>query len=90
MILVASFITWTLITLIVSNVYITDGLFGFNNRNDGVITYISLAIFFISSLVASSNTFNWKITKSIIIMGILSACYGVIQILGLDLRTALS
>jgi O-antigen ligase len=85
MILVASFITWTLITLIVSNVYITDGLFGFNNRNDGAITYISLAIFFISSLVASSNTFNWKITKSIIIMGILSACYGIIQILGLDL-----
>jgi O-antigen ligase len=78
------FIIWAFIALINSDVYLIDGLFGLNNRNEGLISYLALAVFFVSSSVVSSKTFHWKIIKCIIFIGILSACYGAIQLLGLD------
>jgi O-antigen ligase len=76
---------WALISLLNSDTYLIDGLFGLNNRNEGLISYLALSIFLISSMLVSSNNFISRVNKYIISMGIISLVYGLIQILGLDL-----
>jgi O-antigen ligase len=89
-ILLISFIFWMSVSLVQSNVYITDGLLGLNNRNEGLISYLALTIFMLAAIMVSSNKFNDLLVRIILSVGLISMVYATIQTFGFDFFTYLN
>jgi O-antigen ligase len=77
------FVSFSLISSLLTDIRYT-AFFGENQRRDGFITYLSLAIFFISSI----SFINFKNIKILLLSanigGWLLAIYGLMQMSGLD------
>jgi O-antigen ligase len=58
--------------------------FGTNGRNTGFITYTSLVLVFLCSMLVSTSKFLKLAISSLLITGIISLIYGIMQIAGAD------
>ena len=79
-----SFVLFIILSTIFSDQKLTVTLYGITGRNTGVLAYLALAILYLTALLISSENLAIKIAKSLIFVGVLTAIYCWIQILGLD------
>jgi O-antigen ligase len=82
--LVAAFIVWQVLVVLVSGGEIYQQLFGSQGRNTGFITYSAFSFIFMGSVVASSPAVLKKLVSVIFIVGTASLGYGVVQANGAD------
>ena len=82
--LIAGFVVWQLLVLLISGGEIYQQFFGSIGRNTGLITYLAFSLIFIGSIVASSSVVMKQLIYVIYIVGSASLAYGVIQALGGD------
>lgn len=59
-------------------------IFGVNGRNTGLITYVSLLILFLSAAIMTTKGFEKTYTRALIVAGIASTGYGLLQSIDLD------
>jgi O-antigen ligase len=78
------FAVWSLISLLLSDIGITDGFFGVPGRFNGVLTNLSFITFMTTSLLLSRAALISSFTNLLAITGVLSATYGLIQYQGHD------
>jgi O-antigen ligase len=62
----------------------TEAFYGVTGRQTGLLTYICFLIVFIAAMVISSNEINSKIITILLVCGLASAIYGLIQHLGME------
>lgn len=84
LILISCFVLWLVVVFAVSGGERLQQLFGTNGRNTGLITYIAFSILLVVSLVASSAAFLKRFQFAVLVVGISSLVYGLIQIVGAD------
>ena len=84
LILICSFILWQLVVFVVSGGEKIQQMFGVNGRNTGLITYLAFSVLFVVSMVASNVKFLKRFLVTVLIVGVASLGYGVIQTLGAD------
>jgi len=84
LILISSFMSWQLIVLLVSGGEKLQQLFGTMGRNTGFISYLSFSILFVVSMVASTSMFLTRFLLVVLVAGIASLGYGLVQGLGAD------
>jgi len=78
-----AFFIWSIISfLLASNK--TEALYGVTGRQTGLLTYICFLIVFIAAMVISSNEINRRILTVLLVCGLASAIYGLIQYLGME------
>jgi len=82
--LVAVFVTWQVLVVLISSSEIYQQLFGFQGRNTGLITYLAFSFIFIGSVIASNDESLKRLVRAVFIVGGASVTYGVIQTLGAD------
>lgn len=59
-------------------------LFGVSGRNTGLITYVSLLTIFLAAAILTTNGFEKKYTKALLLAGVASIGYGLLQSFDLD------
>ena len=82
--LIAVFVTWQVLVVLISSGENYQQLFGSQGRNTGFITYLAFSFIFIGSVVASNNDSLKRLVRAVFIVGGASLTYGVIQALGAD------
>ena len=82
--LVAIFVLWQVLVVLISGGEIYQQLFGSNGRNTGLITYVAFSLIFLGSVIASSTDSLNRLLFVIFIVGTTSLGYGVIQAVGAD------
>jgi len=82
--LIAAFVVWQVLVVLVSGGELNQQLFGSQGRNTGLITYLAFSLIFAGSIIASSPAQLTKLVIVIFIVGGASLIYGVIQALGGD------
>ena len=83
------FIQCLLVLNFSSNNFYQD-FYGVFTRNNGFITYFSLGLLFINTLLLVNNNFLKMFSKSILVIGLLVTLFGLFQYLGVvpnELRT---
>ena len=78
-----SFIASMLLALVNTDPLYT-GLFGENMRRNGFLSYLALIIFFLTTLIYFNLKYINRLNKIVILVGIVLAVYGLMQISGLD------
>ncbi len=84
MVLISAFMVWQILTLLMSGGEKIQQLFGTNGRNTGFITYLAFSILFVIAVVASSALFLNRFLFTVLLVGVASLGYGVIQAVGAD------
>jgi O-antigen ligase len=84
LILICGFMFWQLVVFMVSGGERIQQLFGTNGRNTGLITYSAFSILLVVSLVASSAAFLKRFQFAVLVVGISSLVYGLIQSVDAD------
>jgi O-antigen ligase len=84
LILISGFMVWQLVVLVVSGGEMFQQLFGTTGRNTGFITYLAFSMLFVVAMVASSSVFLNRFLIAVLVVGVASLGYGVIQALGGD------
>lgn len=82
--LIAAFVVWQVLVVLISGGEIYQQLFGSNGRNTGLITYVAFSLIFVGSIIASGPAVIKQLILVIFIVGSASLAYGVIQALGAD------
>ena len=82
--LVAAFVIWQVLIVLISSSGIFQQLFGLQGRNTGFITYLAFSFIFVGSVVASNDGLLKRFVRAVFIVGSASLAYGVIQALGVD------
>jgi O-antigen ligase len=82
--LIVSFVVWQVLVVLISGGEIYQQLFGSNGRNTGLITYVAFSLIFVGSILASSPAVIKQLILVVLIIGLASLVYGVIQALGRD------
>lgn len=82
--LIASFVVWQLLVVLISGGELNQQLFGSQGRNTGLITYLAFSFIFVGSVVASNSEFVKRLFLVIYIVGGASLFYGLIQAFGAD------
>jgi len=82
--LIAAFVFWQVLVVLISGGEIYQQLFGSQGRNTGFITYLAFCLILAGSIIASSPELLKKLVIVIFIVGGASLTYGVIQALGGD------
>ena len=82
--LVAAFIIWQVLVVLISSGENYQQLFGSQGRNTGFITYLAFSFIFVGSVIASSDDSLKRFVRIVFIIGSASLAYGVIQALGID------
>ncbi len=59
-------------------------LFGVSGRNTGLITYVSLLTIFLAAAILTTNGFEKTYTKALLLAGVASIGYGLLQSFDLD------
>jgi O-antigen ligase len=78
------FLIQTTLTTIKSKLNLVESIFGVAGRNTGALTYLSLLSLMILALLYSNKSALISITKILILCGVISSCYGIIQALEFD------
>jgi exosortase/archaeosortase len=84
MIFLLLFIIFILFSTIKSNMPWPEKIYGVEGRNTGSVTYLMLVIILIGSMLSNSRTLGNKLVWALNTTGVISAFYGLIQILGQD------
>ena len=82
--LLGLFILDLLIVLFFSGSNFYQGLFGTFGRSTGFVAYISLTLLFLSALFVSSKTIIQKFSTTLLVAGLLSSIYGLLQSLEIE------
>lgn len=82
--LIAAFVFWQVLVVLISGGEIYQQLFGSQGRNTGFVTYLAFCLILAGSVIASSPAILKKLIIAIFIVGGASLSYGVIQALGGD------
>ena len=79
-----AFLFQSILILFASKTPITLQLFGIDGRNTGFILYFNLLVLLLATSFVSGKKFSEGIVKVLILVGLLSAIYGLIQFNGWD------
>ena len=82
--LISSFMGWQLAVFMVSGGEKFQQLFGTTGRNTGLITYFAFSILFVVSMAASNAAFKKSFLFTVLVVGVASLGYGVLQAVGAD------
>jgi O-antigen ligase len=82
--ILALFSTHITLVLLFSGAPFTQQFYGTNGRNTGYLAYISLIIIALASSLFSNLSMLQKSSYALILMGIVSGFYGILQTLGAD------
>jgi O-antigen ligase len=82
--LIAAFVVWQVLVVLVSGGEFNQQLFGSQGRNTGLITYVAFSLVFAGSVFASNAEALKRLVIVVSIVGIASLGYGVIQAVGAD------
>ena len=82
--LVAAFVIWQVLVVLISSGENYQQLFGAQGRNTGLVAYLAFSFIFIGSLIASNDDSLKRFVRTVFIIGSASLAYGVIQALGVD------
>jgi O-antigen ligase len=78
------FVVWALISLFVSKMNLTEGLYGVTGRQTGIISFFALILLMISSMISSSHQLLYRLVRTLILVGAVSGFYGILQVFNLD------
>jgi O-antigen ligase len=73
-----------LISILATQLNLLQQIFGATGRNTGFLTYIALNGIFLGAVLISDKKLIERITKFLLISGIISLTYGLIQVFNLD------
>ena len=79
------FICWSLVSIIIAGRMNLEGFFGVYGRNTGFLTLFFLIILLVSAAISSNPKDNETFVFLIILIGTLTAIYGVFQNFGFDI-----
>jgi O-antigen ligase len=82
--LIAAFVVWQVLVVLVSGGEFNQQLFGSQGRNTGLITYVAFSLIFTGSVIASNAELLKRLVLVVSIVGVASLGYGVIQAVGAD------
>ena len=82
--LVAAFVVWQLLVVLISGGDLNQQLFGSQGRNTGFITYLAFSLIFVGSVIVSSPAILKNLITVIFVVGTASLGYGLIQAIGAD------
>lgn len=80
----AFFLIWALLSSIFSSTNMTETFYGVTGRQTGFLTYASFIVIFILAIIVSSDLVVERIIKILVMCGVLTSIYGVIQFFNLD------
>ena len=84
LILAGLFLFWTVLASVNSNIGIAETLFGVTGRNTGLLTYSSILFLMLLAVVKKNSTSIPHLIIVLLVCGLISALYGLIQSFGLD------
>ena len=79
-----AFIGWSLVALFTSKVNLIEGFFGVTGRQTGFLAYFALITLMLSAVLTSSAIQHKKLVILLVLVGLVSGIYGVLQSLGGD------
>jgi O-antigen ligase len=79
-----AFIIWALIAMFASHINLTDGFFGVTGRQTGFLAYFALVVLMLCAVLSSSAALQSKLALVLVLAGLVSGLYGVLQALGGD------
>jgi O-antigen ligase len=82
--IIGGFMGWQIIVLLVNGGQWLQQIFGTTGRNTGLLTYLAFSILFVISMVASNALFLTRFLVAVLVVGVASLGYGVIQAIGAD------
>ena len=80
----SSFILWSLISAVFSNLGLIDAFFGVFGRNNALLTYLMFIAFITATIFISNLKFIKSLLLVMVFIGVLSAVYGFMQSIGID------
>ena len=84
LLVLTSFILWSLISAVFSNLGFIDAFFGVFGRNNALLTYIMFMAFITATIFVSNLKFIRSLLLVMVFIGALSATYGFMQSIGID------
>jgi O-antigen ligase len=84
LIVLSSFILWSIISAIFSNLGFIDAFFGVFGRNNALLTYFMFMAFITATIFVSNIKFIRSLLLVMVFIGVLSAVYGFMQSMGID------
>ena len=84
LLVLSSFILWSLISSVFSNLAFIDAFFGVFGRNNALLTYLMLIAFITATIFVSNLKFIRSLLLVMVFIGVLSATYGLMQSIGID------
>jgi O-antigen ligase len=84
LLVVSSFILWSLISSVFSSLGFIDVFFGVFGRNNAFLTYFMFVTFITATIFVSNITFIRSLLLVMVFIGALSATYGLMQSFGID------
>lgn len=82
--LTGAFVVWQVVVLFLSGGQFLQQIFGSYGRNTGFITYVAFSLIFVGSIVASSYELLNRFVVVVLVVGVASLAYGMVQALGGD------
>jgi O-antigen ligase len=82
--LTGAFVIWQVVVLFLSGGQLLQQIFGSNGRNTGFITYLAFSLVFMGSIVASSFNLLKRFLLVVLVVGLASLAYGLVQAWGGD------
>jgi O-antigen ligase len=79
-----AFIIWIVLTTVISKNNFIESLFGITGRQTGFLTYISLVFILLVAVLKTQKFLMNSIMYFLILTGVISALYGLIQFFSLD------
>jgi O-antigen ligase len=79
-----AFVIWALIAMFVSKINLTDGVLGVTGRQTGFLAYLALIVLMLSAALSSSANLQNKLALLLVLAGLVSGLYGVLQASGGD------
>jgi O-antigen ligase len=80
----AGFIAWAFVATFVSGINLIEGFFGVSGRQTGFLTYFAYAVLMLCAVFASHEVLQKKIIRALILVGLITGLYGVVQAIGGD------
>ena len=84
LLVLSSFILWSLVSAVFSNLGFIDAFFGVFGRNNALLTYLMFIAFITATIFVSNLKFIRSLLLVMVFIGVLSATYGLMQSIGID------
>jgi O-antigen ligase len=81
---VATFVLWMLVVIIASGAPINQQIWGVFGRNNGFLSYFSLAVVLIGVALIQEKRFYWKLVEALVLTAVPVTIYALIQVAGRD------